>query len=121
AREPSVERGLGSRERRGLADITEVETGQVPSLVLVDKHQCGAQLRVDGVATIGRFQGDTANQDGCLVVRAHLDLVQGVSGVLHVTALMPREPLLPGQQESERPDPYEVICQGPLKESGITL
>jgi hypothetical protein len=54
ASEPPVEPGLGSRERRGLADTTEVDTSQLPLLVLVDKHQCGAQLHVDGVATIVR-------------------------------------------------------------------
>src|SRR6266571_4440493 len=119
--EPPVGGGLGSRERRGLANMTEMETGQLPLPVLVDKHQCRAQLRVDGVTPIGCFLGETANQDGCLIVHAHPGFIQGVNVVLQVAGLMPREPLLPGQQESERSDPDEVICQELLKESGITL
>ena len=68
--EPPVGGGLGSRERRGLANMTEVETGQLPLPVLADKHQRGAHLHVHGIAPIGRFLGETANPDGCLVVRA---------------------------------------------------
>ena len=53
--EPPVGGGLGSRERRGLANITEVETGQLPLPVLADKHQRGAHLHVHGIAPIGRL------------------------------------------------------------------
>src|SRR6266496_3544421 len=119
--EPPVRGNLGSLKRWGLAYITEVETGQLPLPMLCNKHQRGAHLRVHGIAPIGRFLGETANHDGRLGVGAHLDLVQGVSSVLHVTALMSREPLLPGQQEAQRPDPDEVVRQEILKESGITL
>jgi hypothetical protein len=89
--------------------------------MLMHKHQRGAHLRVHGIAPIGRLLRETANHDGSLVVGAHSDLIQGVSTVLHITALIPRKPLLLGQQESQRSDPNEVICQELLKESSIAL
>src|SRR5215831_7188992 len=76
--EPPTERSLGSRERRWLADSREVNPSQAPLLVLVDKHQCSAQLHVDGVATVDRFLSETANHDGCLVIHTRLDLVQSM-------------------------------------------
>lgn len=73
---------LGSHERWGLADITEVDTCQLPLSLLANKHQRGTQLRVEGVALIGRLLGKTANHDGSLGIGTPLELVQSVSGVL---------------------------------------
>src|SRR6266480_5283507 len=44
---------LCSREIRWLANGTQLQMHKSPLTLLMDKHQCGAQLRVHGVATIG--------------------------------------------------------------------
>ena len=101
---------LCPREIRWLANGTQLQICQSP-LPLLDKHQRDAKLPRDAVATIGRFLGETANQDGCLVVGAHLDLIQGVSGVFQVTGLVSREPLLLRQQEAKRPYANKIVRQ----------
>src|SRR5947209_1175407 len=70
---------------------------------------------------IGRLLGEAADHDCGLDICAHVHLVQGMSGVLHLAALMPREPLPLAQQEAQRPDPNEVICKALLKDSSIRL
>src|SRR5713101_6783588 len=83
-RSPST-RGLGLSEIRWLANGTQVETGKSPLPLLLDKHQCGAKLRLDAIAAIGSILDLTAGQDGCIVVHAHFDLVQVERFVLQVT------------------------------------
>src|SRR5947209_5691684 len=111
---------LGPREIRCLANGTQVETRQLPLPLLFDKHQRRAKLGLDAVAAIGSILDLTTDQDGGIVVHAHLDLVQGERFVRQVARLMSREPLLPGQHEAERSYTDEVIRKLPLKERNIT-
>ncbi len=93
-----------------LANGTQLQMRQSP-LSLLDKHQRDAKLSRDAVASIGSILGLTADQDGGIVVHAHLDLVQAERFILQVTRLMSRKPLLPGQQEAERPYANKIVRQ----------
>jgi hypothetical protein len=62
-----------------------VQTSQLPLPVLADKYQCDMHLHIYRIAPIGRFLSETTNQDSGLIVPAHPDLIQGVSGVLHIS------------------------------------
>jgi hypothetical protein len=92
-----------------LANGTQLQTRQSPLPLLLDKNQRYAKLPLNGVATIGCILDLTTGQDGCIVIHAHPDLVQGERFVLQVTRAMSGEPLLFGQYETERPYANEVI------------
>src|SRR5690242_11149042 len=103
---------LCPREIRWLANGTQLQIRKSP-LPLLDKHQCDAKLPRDTIAAIGCVLTLTADQDGGIVVHAHLDLVQAERFILQVTRLMSCEPLLLGQYEAERSNSDEVIRQCP--------
>jgi hypothetical protein len=93
-----------------LANGTQLQICKSP-LPWLDKHQRDAKLPRDTIAAIGCVLTLTANQDGGIVVHAHLDLVQAERFILQVTRLMSREPLLLSQQEAERTYANKIVRQ----------
>ncbi len=114
-------RDLGLSESRRLADGREVKPCQLPLSLLTDKHQRRAHLRVHGIAPKGRFLSQTTNHNGGVVVHTHRCFIQRVSGILHVTGLMSREPFLLGQQEAQRPHANEIISQRALQKCRVSV
>jgi len=52
-----------------------MQTRQMPLPILPNKDQCCTHLHVHGIPLKSGLLGETANQDGGLVVPTHLDFV----------------------------------------------
>src|SRR5438067_895019 len=89
-------RELGLGETGWLANGTQLQTRQPPLPLLLDENQRDAKLPLNGVAAISCILDLTTGQDGCIVVRAYFDLIQGQRFVLQVTRAMSGDPLLFG-------------------------